>query len=87
MSNQKSRYTVNFSDERYQEVLKSIAKKFQITQGEVIEVFLDTYSETAFGPGFRLKRTVKINARTSVRAAIERQKLERQKGRADEDAD
>ena len=45
--------------------LKSLAKQFQLTQGEAVEVMLENLDLAALGPKFRLRRESKLSGKNA----------------------
>lgn len=69
------RVTITFTDESYTGKLAAWAKAHKLTQGEVIEVFLDDCIDCDKMAEFMdRKREQKVAGRTSVRAIIQRTK-------------
>lgn len=56
--------------EATKERLKQVAKRFSLTQGEVLEVLIDHIDEDALAPVLQEKRALKIADRDSAKAAI-----------------
>lgn len=65
------RFTV-VCDEQHQDALAVLAKRYKITQGEVIEVMLDHMNEEDFAAHFEARRNEKVAARKSKSALMER---------------
>lgn len=75
MSNKEKRVTIAYSDVSYHERIAALAKEYKVSQGEVIEVLLDTVHDEHFLiEGLIKKREDKVGARTSIRAIIQRTK-------------
>lgn len=75
MSNKEKRVTIAYSDVSYHERIAALAKEYKLSQGEVIEVLLDTvYDNFTFTEALILKREKKVGSRTSIRAIIQRTK-------------
>jgi TusA-related sulfurtransferase len=72
---EEKRVTVVFTDKSFYERIKDYAKEHTLSQGEVIEVLLDTvYDEHFLVEGLIQKRKAKVAGRTSIRSIIERTK-------------
>ena len=71
-----SRFTITLSNDHRAD-LAARAKKYRISQGEVIEVMLDAPPGADLDALFRAKRVEKVNGRTSIRATIERERMKR----------
>jgi len=65
-----SRYTLILS-EAHREKLKKVAKTYNITQGEVVEVLLDQMNLGLLGGHLEAKRKSKTSDRVSQRTVIE----------------
>ena len=72
-----TRLTLSLSCPQYHAKLTELAKKYQISQGEVFEVLLDVFNLEAHQAAMIAKRTDKVGRRTSIRAMIERDKAKR----------
>ena len=69
------RITITFTDVTYREKLAKWAKDHKLTQGEVIEVFLDDCIDCDKMAEFMdRKREQKVAGRTSIRAMIQKTK-------------
>lgn len=72
---EEKRVTIVFTDKSFYERIRDYAKEHTLTQGEVIEVLLDTvYDEHFLVEGLLQKRKAKIAGRTSIRSIIQRTK-------------
>lgn len=76
------RFTVAISA-GHQDRLAAMAKEYQLSQGEVIEVLLDTIGfsvhETVLA--FKSRRQRKVDSRTSLHAQMLRQRQARKEGK------
>lgn len=69
------RITITFTDVKYHEKLNEWAKAHKLTQGEVIEVFLDDCIDCdKMAEYMDKKREEKVAGRTSIRAMIQKTK-------------
>lgn len=69
------RITLTFTDAKYRDKLAAWAKEHKLTQGEVIEVFLDDCIDCdKMAEYMDIKRKEKVAGRTSVRAMIQKTK-------------
>lgn len=77
MSNQKiKRFTIQIS-EAHADELAVLAKRYKLSQGEIIEVLLDNLNPRTVGESATRRREEKVNARTSIHAITQRLRKER----------
>jgi len=64
-----ARFTITTS-KRHQRALAELAKSFKISQGEVVEVFLDNANMDEFATHFTRKRDEKVDMRAGADKAL-----------------
>lgn len=75
MAENEHRVTITFPNKDRFDKIAAYAKQHLLTQGEVIEVLLDTvYDEHFLLEGLDKRREQKVAARTSIRSIIQRTK-------------
>lgn len=75
MADKEHRVTITFPNKDRFDQIAAYAKKHKLTQGEVIEVLLETvYDEHFLLEGLDKRREQKVASRTSVRSIIQRTK-------------
>lgn len=69
------RVTITYSDEKFHNIVAAYAKEHKLSQGEVIEVLIESVHDEHFLIEALIeKRKSKVGSRTSIRSIIERTK-------------